>query len=55
MQELIEAIEKRDIPIIKQLMKEHDLVIEGNKIVPQNKSKIKSDADYWDTMQYIRK
>jgi hypothetical protein len=55
MQELLEAIDNKDVPKIKHLMKEHNLVLDGNKIIPKDKAKIKSDADYWDTMQYIRK
>lgn len=55
MKELIEAIEKKDINTIKYLMQEHNLKVEGNKIVPVNKKQIQDLADYWDTLQYIRK
>ncbi len=55
MQELYEAIDKKDVGKIKYLMKENNLTIKGNKILPRDKEKIKSEAEYWDTMQYIRK
>lgn len=54
-QELSKAIEEENISEIKKLMEEHDLEIKDNKIVPKNPTDIKAQAEYWDTMQYIRR
>lgn len=55
MQELQTAIKNRDVEKIKSLMKEHNLKLVGNRIVPVEKERIQEQADFWDKRQYCRK
>jgi len=55
LQELHEAIEKKNVNKIAKIMKDYDLKLVNNKIIPNDPEKIKQEAEYWDKQQYIRK
>lgn len=48
-------IDKGDTERIKEYMREYDLKIEDNKIVPKDKKYYKDLEEYWDLEQYLKK
>ncbi len=40
---------------ISSYMKLHNLVVEGNKIIPKDPEEYKKKSDFWDKRQYVRK
>lgn len=54
-EELNKLIDIGDVDKIRQYMTEHDLIIEGNRIVPNNKTEYKNKIEYWDLEQYLKK
>lgn len=53
-----ELIKNKDIPAIKEFMKKHDLVLDGNRIVPANnnsKRKINELKNFYNQNQNIKK
>lgn len=58
MQNIYDLIKSRDVEGIKAFMAEHDLVLDGTKIVPRNElvaKKLKALASFWNQRQQARK
>lgn len=52
---LFHYIETCDVESIKKIMEQENLKIENGKLVPVDKDSIKDKAEYWDSIQMIRK
>jgi hypothetical protein len=53
--ELQKLVAERNVPAIKEYMRQHDLVVKNNRIVPDDRSAYYALYEFWDMRQHGRK